>query len=105
MNANVESDEGETNVFKLKRYIYYCREHCFPRLTESSSELLVNHYVGVRKAYRQRERSGEENAIPITVRQLEAIVRLSEALAKMSLSPQVRIKWRYSHIIQTKYCY
>ena len=31
-----------------------------------------------------------ESHIPITVRQLEAIIRLSEALAKMSLSSQVK---------------
>lgn len=79
---------SEIDTKVLKRYIQYCREHCQPRLTESASALLTNHYVSVRKAYRQRERSGEGNAIPITVRQLEAIVRLSEALAKMSLSPR-----------------
>ncbi|KAK9269735.1 hypothetical protein L1049_001513 [Liquidambar formosana] len=35
----------------------------------------------------QANESGEAAAIPITVRQLEAIIRLSEALAKMRLSP------------------
>jgi len=33
----------------------------------------------------QANETGEAAAIPITVRQLEAIVRLSEALAKMKL--------------------
>lgn len=33
----------------------------------------------------QSNDTGEAAAIPITVRQLEAIVRLSEALAKMKL--------------------
>ena len=42
--------------------------------------------MSTRKDYRDRERRGEGNAIPITVRQLEAIVRLSEAMAKMSCS-------------------
>ncbi|KAL1816125.1 hypothetical protein ACET3Z_018699 [Daucus carota] len=35
---------------------------------------------------RQANENGETEAVPITVRQLEAIVRLSEALAKMQLS-------------------
>lgn len=34
---------------------------------------------------RQANENGETEAVPITVRQLEAIVRLSEALAKMQL--------------------
>jgi DNA replication licensing factor MCM5 len=36
---------------------------------------------------RGAELRNDPKAVPITVRQLEAIVRLSEALAKMSLSP------------------
>jgi DNA replication licensing factor MCM5 len=79
-----------SDIQKLKRYIAYCRTHCAPRLTEAASSELVNHYVSMRKAYRDRERTGEGNAVPITVRQLEAIVRLSEALAKMSMSPHAR---------------
>lgn len=37
----------------------------------------------------QANDTGEAVAIPITVRQLEAIVRLSEALAKMKLYVQI----------------
>ena len=35
----------------------------------------------------QEEATGKRTAIPITVRQLEAIVRISESLAKMELQP------------------
>ena len=62
---------------------------CTPKLTEESSDLLSNYYVNDRKNYQQSKRG---NDIPITVRQLEAIIRLSEALAKMSLSPIVTKK-------------
>lgn len=34
---------------------------------------------------RQANETGEAAVIPITVRQLEAVVRLSEALARMTL--------------------
>lgn len=84
----INKDSGD--IQKLKRYIAYCRQHCTPRLDEAASAELTNHYVSMRKAYKDRERTGEGNAVPITVRQLEAIVRLSEALAKMSLSPYAR---------------
>ncbi|CAH9086694.1 unnamed protein product [Cuscuta epithymum] len=71
----------------LKRYIHYCRTMCHPRLSESAASMLQESYVRIRQDMRrQANESGEAAAIPITVRQLEAIVRLSEALAKMRLS-------------------
>ena len=158
-----------TLSFYLNRYLQYCRTQCHPRLSESATTLLQNHYVKIRQVswicfqlmYRnlfrpldliwlywklkmfethcfffpvsldvlpelnlfgticchillwmliwcndyslrnnslfifwkiniqdmrqQANETGEAAAIPITVRQLEAIVRLSEALAKMKL--------------------
>ena len=41
----------------------------------------------VRRGHRDAEEEGGRLAIPITVRQLEAIVRISESLAKMELKP------------------
>ncbi|KAH0970235.1 hypothetical protein GBA52_022391 [Prunus armeniaca] len=70
----------------LKRYIQYCRTECHPRLSEPASKKLQDNYVKIRQDMRQQaNETGEATAIPITVRQLEAIVRLSEALAKMKL--------------------
>eukprot|EP01126_Amoeba_proteus_P006475 TRINITY_DN12265_c0_g1_i1.p1 TRINITY_DN12265_c0_g1~~TRINITY_DN12265_c0_g1_i1.p1 ORF type:complete len:721 (-),score=155.29 TRINITY_DN12265_c0_g1_i1:221-2383(-) len=87
MNAH---DQSEVDVpiplDVLKRYISYARRNCDPRLTPKAMEVLSNKYVSLRTKHRDRELSGS-NAIPITVRQLEAIIRLSEALAKMTLSP------------------
>ncbi|KAK1323008.1 hypothetical protein QJS10_CPA02g01234 [Acorus calamus] len=71
----------------LKRYIGYCRQECKPRLTERAADTLKSKYVEIRQKMKQQaNESGKSAAIPITVRQLEAIVRLSEALAKMRLS-------------------
>ncbi|KAF5193688.1 Dna helicase [Thalictrum thalictroides] len=71
----------------LKRYIHYCRTECHPRLSDSAATMLRNNYVKIRQDMRQQAHdSGESAVIPITVRQLEAIIRLSEALAKMRLS-------------------
>ena len=71
----------------LKRYIAYCRDICHPRLEEEAAEELQNQYVLIRDSVRQRSQAGGAAPIPITVRQLEAIVRISEALAKQELSP------------------
>lgn len=71
----------------LKRYIHYCRTECHPRLSEQAAKKLQSEYVTIRQNMRQQaNETGEAAAIPITVRQLEAIIRLSEALAKMRLS-------------------
>ncbi|KNA03934.1 hypothetical protein SOVF_204460 [Spinacia oleracea] len=91
VHASADSTRGETKTSKeenwLKRYIHYCRTNCFPRLSESAAKKLQTEYVSIRQNMRQQaNESGEAAAIPITVRQLEAIVRLSEALAKMRLS-------------------
>lgn len=46
--------------------------------------------MGLRKEIQQVERDNDErSSIPITIRQLEAIIRISESLAKMTLSNQV----------------
>ncbi|KAG9456246.1 hypothetical protein H6P81_000754 [Aristolochia fimbriata] len=71
----------------LKRYIGYCRASCQPKLSDSAATMLQENYVNIRERMRvQAHETGESAAIPITVRQLEAIIRLSESLAKMSLS-------------------
>lgn len=36
----------------LKRFIHYCRTHCFPRLEESSASRLVAKYVELRDKVR-----------------------------------------------------
>ncbi|KAF9590404.1 hypothetical protein IFM89_034197 [Coptis chinensis] len=71
----------------LKRYIQYCRTEIHPRLSDSAATMLQNNYVKIRQDMRQQaNESGESAVIPITVRQLEAIIRLSESLAKMRMS-------------------
>ncbi|RVW43691.1 DNA replication licensing factor MCM5 [Vitis vinifera] len=91
VHASADATSGDTRTSKeenwLKRYIQYCRTECHPRLSDSASTMLQNNYVKIRQDMRkQANETGEAAAIPITVRQLEAIVRLSEALAKMRLS-------------------
>jgi len=48
--------------------------------------MLRDHYVALRSTMRKEG----QWAVPITVRQLEAIIRITEALAKMTLSPSAR---------------
>ncbi|MCI4357800.1 MAG: minichromosome maintenance protein MCM [Thermoplasmata archaeon] len=68
----------------LKKFIAYARRNIRPVLSNDALRTLEDFYVRVRK-------QGEEPdaPVPITARQLEALVRLSEAAAKARLSPVV----------------
>ena len=69
----------------LKKYIAYARRNVRPRLSEEAKEKLVKFYVDMRT-----KSLDADSPIAITPRQLEALVRLAEAHAKMALSEVVR---------------
>ena len=86
--ASTETQEGELSLTFLKKFINFARSRCGPRLSAEAAEKLKNKYVMMRSSTREQEEQTEKRtAIPITVRQLEAIVRISESLAKMELQP------------------
>uniref|UniRef100_A0A2R5LIX8 DNA replication licensing factor MCM5 n=1 Tax=Ornithodoros turicata TaxID=34597 RepID=A0A2R5LIX8_9ACAR len=89
MNAAAEEPkEGELSLNVLKKYIAFCREKCGPRLSPQAAEKLKNRYVLMRNGTREHEQETDKKcSIPITVRQLEAIIRTAESLAKMQLQP------------------
>jgi DNA replication licensing factor MCM5 len=80
--------EAEIPVEKMKRYISYCKQKCAPRLSPEAAEKLSSHFVSIRRQVHSTElESNNRSSIPITVRQLEAIIRITESLAKLTLSP------------------
>ena len=68
----------------LRKYIAYARKNVNPRLTEEANEVLKQFYVTTRNSNPE-----EQSAVPITARQLEAIIRLAEASAKVKLKETV----------------
>jgi len=91
--------QGELDVAAMKKFVQYCKAKCSPRLSEEAGEVLTSSYVKIRDDVRKNAiaAAGESGSsqdtqatIPITVRQLEALVRLSESLAKMRLDSEVR---------------
>jgi DNA replication licensing factor MCM5 len=76
---------GLVPIDKLRRYIAYARRRCTPRLSAEAADLLRTAYVAVRQELRDRSADGPA-PVPIAVRQLESLIRLTEALAKMRLS-------------------
>ncbi|KAG7700397.1 hypothetical protein KL930_001085 [Ogataea haglerorum] len=74
----------------LSSYIQYAKENVSPVLTEEAKNQLVKAYVEMRKLG-EDVRSAEKR-ITATTRQLESMIRLSEAHAKMRLSPVVELE-------------
>lgn len=84
-NENYEHDE-QMDTTLLQDYITYGRETFLPILNEESRQKLIQYYVKMRSVGSGR---GQVSAYP---RQLESLIRLSEAHAKMRYSNIVEIK-------------
>ena len=72
-------NEGPLDQDTLRKYVMYAKRHCHPRLTEQAD---INKMVSV---YVEMRKEGMTGGVPMTVRHLESMVRMSEAHAKMHL--------------------
>jgi replicative DNA helicase Mcm len=66
----------------LRKYIAYARRYVRPKLSEEARNMISDFFVEMRKASAENK----ETPIAITARQLEALIRLTEAHARMRLS-------------------
>jgi DNA replication licensing factor MCM4 len=73
----------------LTAYITYARAKINPVLTEEASNALVSAYVEMRKV--GTDVRTQEKRITATTRQLESMIRLSEAHARMRFSERVEL--------------
>ncbi|XP_070578294.1 DNA replication licensing factor mcm5-like [Ptychodera flava] len=88
LQTTTANEQGELELNFLKKFISYIRGKCGPRISEAAAEKLKNRYILMRSGARDHERETDKKTnIPITVRQLEAIIRISESLSKMELLP------------------
>ncbi|KAJ5884799.1 Nucleic acid-binding OB-fold [Penicillium taxi] len=75
--------EGEIPQELLRKYILYARERCHPKLYQIDQDKIARLFADMRRE------SLATGAYPITVRHLEAIMRISESFCKMRLSEYV----------------
>ncbi|RKP18631.1 MCM-domain-containing protein [Rozella allomycis CSF55] len=68
--------KGTIPINKLTTFISYARENVKPIISDDASDLLVESYVSMRKV------NGSGKTVSATTRQLESLIRLSEAHAK-----------------------
>jgi len=84
-HERVESVEPEIPPDVLRKYIAYARKFVKPRLTKEAELLIEEFYLEMRR----KSAEAPEAPIAITTRQLEALIRLAEAHAKMALKNYV----------------
>jgi replicative DNA helicase Mcm len=72
----------------LRKYIAYARQNIFPVLTEEAKERVEGFYVEMRKI----AKDAEGVPIPLTARQLWAILRIARASARVRLSDETTIE-------------
>lgn len=73
----------------LKKYVAFAQK-LKPKLTDEAAEEIKDFYVGLRN--QSIHSDSDVKPIPITARQLEAIIRLSESCARIRLSKNVERK-------------
>ncbi|MFH0977816.1 MAG: minichromosome maintenance protein MCM [Candidatus Woesearchaeota archaeon] len=98
-NPYVEEPEISTNL--LRKYIAYAKQNLKPRLTEAAVEEIELYYLKMRAS---GSIEGAVKSIPISPRQLEGLIRLSEAAARVRLSDKVTKKDARRAINLLDYC-
>lgn len=90
-----EAEDTLVDMSVVRDYLAFAKEHIHPLLSEEAQQKLVQAYVDMRRVGSGR---GQISAYP---RQLESLIRLSEAHAKVRFSQTVEAKdvdeaWRYT---------
>jgi len=67
----------------LRKYIGYARQYVHPKITPPAANVLQKFYLELRKRHQTMD------STPITTRQLESLIRLSEARARLELREEV----------------
>jgi len=91
----VTSENGEEHLTQnfLRKYIAFAKRTIHPQLDEESKNAILKYYTEERQSFGREDQSasqyesdqGKDTVIPITARALEALIRLTEAHARMHL--------------------
>ncbi|MBR9692063.1 minichromosome maintenance protein MCM [Candidatus Woesearchaeota archaeon] len=102
LHQNPDVEEPEIPTKLLRKYFAYAKQRIKPKLTSGAFEEIKEYYVTIRNS-ESNDEAGVK-AIPISPRQLEALVRLAEASAKTRLADKVTRKDAKRAIDILHYC-
>jgi replicative DNA helicase Mcm len=69
----------------FRKYVAYAKRSCFPILSDAADDALKAYYL------RLRGLAEPNKAVPVTARQIEALIRLAEASARIRLSNTIEL--------------
>jgi len=87
INSEIEFIEPEIKPDILRKYIAYAKREIYPIMDNGARQKLIDFYLGLRKLGEKHD-----SPVPVTARQLEALVRLCEASARIRLSNKITIE-------------
>jgi len=89
-NRDINKNKPEIPPNIMKKYIAYAKQNIKPKISVDAMKVIQDFYLKLRSQY---STEGEEvKPIPISARQLEAVVRLTEASAKVRLSDYATVE-------------
>jgi replicative DNA helicase Mcm len=89
----------ETKI--LRKYVAYARQNVIPVLTDEAMKEIQAYYLKMRGSGTD---TGGIKSVPISARQLEALVRMSEAAARVRLSKKVSVEDARKAVELIQYC-
>mmetsp|Transcript_21527 Transcript_21527/g.59641 ORF Transcript_21527/g.59641 Transcript_21527/m.59641 type:complete len:901 (+) Transcript_21527:61-2763(+) len=78
-----QSDPDMLRQDLLRKYLTYAKQHCRPQLQQADYDKIQRVYIELRKS------AAASHGMPIAVRHLESLIRMSEAHARMHLREYV----------------
>ena len=102
LHKSPHMQEPDISTSLLRKYIAYAKKHVKPQLTDAAIREIKKYYLRVRRSGAKEE--GGLRAVPISPRQLEGLIRMSEAMARLRLSEVVTEKDAKKAIDLLHYC-
>jgi len=95
-----EETDAEIEQERLRKYVAYAKNNFRPQLRKDAADKIQEFYVSM------RQKGGDEagDSVPITARQLEALVRVAEASARAELKEEVEVEDAQRAIDILTYC-
>ena len=92
--------EPDVSPELMRKYVAWSKRNVFPVMTEEAKNKFLDFYIGLRR----QGYEDEDAPVPVTARQLEALIRLGEARARARLSDKITAEDAERVINVVTYC-
>lgn len=96
----IKNFQPEIEPSLFRKYVAYAKKNVIPILSDEAEEKIRSFYMGLR----QQGYEDEDAPVPVTARQLEALIRLGEAKARTRLSNEITAEDAECVINLVSYC-